>query len=91
MQFIQLYLSGRCQLYDYGSPEANMQVYGQKGPPVVSDSYELLRDVPVHLVAGLHDGVIPADNIQCHFESMKAAGVDVSYREVSAGRAVKSR
>lgn len=40
------------------------------------------RDVPVHLVAGEHDGVIAASNIRCHYAAMKAAGMDVSYREV---------
>jgi hypothetical protein len=40
------------------------------------------RDVPVHLVAGKHDGVIPASNIQHHYAAMRAAGMDVSYREV---------
>jgi predicted esterase len=40
------------------------------------------RDVPVHLVAGRHDGVIPPGNVQQHYRAMRAAGVDVSYREV---------
>jgi predicted esterase len=40
------------------------------------------RDVPVHLVAGEHDGVIPASNIRHHYAAMRAAGMDVSYREV---------
>jgi hypothetical protein len=35
-----------------------------------------------HFVAVQHEGVIPPVNIQCHYEAMKAAGVDVSYREV---------
>jgi predicted esterase len=42
----------------------------------------MIRDVPVHLVAGLYDGVIPPANVLCHYHAMKAAGVDVSYREV---------
>jgi predicted esterase len=44
------------------------------------------RDVPVHLVAGEHDGVIPASNIRHHYAAMRAAGMDVSYREVRVRR-----
>lgn len=76
-------MTRRCQLYDYGSVAANVAAYQQPTPPVISDLYHTLRGVPVHLVAGLHDGVIPPTNIKCHYESMRAAGVDVSYREVS--------
>lgn len=83
MHFCQLYATKRCQLYDYGSTAANVAAYQQPTPPVISERYHALRGVPVHLVAGLHDGVIPPSNIQCHYEAMKAAGVDVSYREVS--------
>lgn len=36
----------------------------------------------MHLVAGEHDGVIPASNVRLHYAAMKAAGMDVSYREV---------
>lgn len=43
LHFIQLYLTGRCQLFDYGSEEANVAVYQQRTPPVVSDSYHMLR------------------------------------------------
>lgn len=39
----------------------------------------------MHLVAGEHDGVIPAGNIRCHYAAMRAAGMDVSYREVGQG------
>lgn len=44
------------------------------------------RDVPVHLVAGEHDGVIPASNIRHHYAAMRGAGMDVSYREVRLRR-----
>lgn len=83
MHFIQLYVTKRCQLYDYGSTATNVAAYQQATPPSISDCYHALRSVPVHLVAGLHDGVIPPVNIQRHFEAMQAAGVDVTYREVS--------
>jgi predicted esterase len=82
MHFIQLYTTRRCQLFDHGSAAANVAAYQQPSPLVLSECYHTLRGVPVHLVAGQHDGVIPPVNIQCHYEAMKAAGVDVSYREV---------
>jgi hypothetical protein len=39
----------------------------------------------VHLVAGQHDGVIPASNIRYHHAAMSSAGMDVSYREFEYG------
>eukprot|EP00882_Tetradesmus_deserticola_P027224 GHRQ01030106.1.p1 GENE.GHRQ01030106.1~~GHRQ01030106.1.p1 ORF type:complete len:154 (+),score=77.12 GHRQ01030106.1:321-782(+) len=85
MHFSQLYLTRRCQLFDHGSAAANVAAYQQATPPVLSECYHSLRGVPVHLVAGLHDGVIPPVNIKAHHEAMKAAGVDVSYREFDYG------
>jgi predicted esterase len=84
MHFIQLYTTRRCQLYDHGSAAVNVAAYQQPTPPILSECYHTLRGVPVHLVAGQHDGVIPPGNIRCHYEAMKVAGVDVSYREVGA-------
>lgn len=43
LHFIQLYLTGRCQLFDYGSEAANVAAYQQRTPPVVSDAYHMLR------------------------------------------------
>lgn len=79
---IQLHLTRRCQLFDFGSVAANVAAYQQPTPPSISGAYHMIRDVPVHLVAGLYDGVIPPANVLCHYHAMKAAGVDVSYREV---------
>ncbi len=39
----------------------------------------------MHLVAGEHDGVIPASNIRYHHAAMSSAGMDVSYREFDYG------
>lgn len=43
LHFVQLYLTGRCQLFDYGSEAANVAAYQQRTPPVVSDAYHMLR------------------------------------------------
>ena len=39
----------------------------------------------MHLVAGEHDGVIPASNVRYHYAAMSAAGMDVSYRQFDFG------
>jgi len=82
LHFIQLHSSGHCQLFDYGSAAANAAAYNSITPPDIAAAYSTLCGVPVHLVAGRYDGVIPAPNIRRHYEAMTAAGVDVSYREV---------
>ncbi len=41
--------------------------------------------VPVDLVAGAHDGIIPPQNVRKHYEAMRAAGVAVSYKEFDFG------
>jgi hypothetical protein len=78
LHFIQLYLTGRCQLFDYGSEAANVAVYQQRTPPVVSDSYHMLRCgpvgcvrwlLPVHCGMLLHGcGVLPWG---CHGQGCK--------------------
>jgi hypothetical protein len=39
----------------------------------------------IDLVAGLRDGVIPAENIRVHHAAMVSAGLDVSYKEFDFG------
>jgi hypothetical protein len=85
----QLYRTGRFQLYDYGSAAANAAAYGGEETPLdVAAHYSVLGSLPVAIMAGRHDGIIPAANVRCHYEAMLAAGVPASYREVSwaAGR-----
>ncbi|GBF99175.1 alpha beta hydrolase family [Raphidocelis subcapitata] len=84
LHFIQLYRTGRFRLYDYGSPAANRARYGHPAPPDVASEYWRL-DVPVDICAGAHDGVIPPANVRRHVAAMRAAGVDVSYREFDYG------
>jgi hypothetical protein len=43
LHFIQLYLTRRCQLFDYGSIAANVAAYQQPTPPCVSDAFHTLR------------------------------------------------
>ncbi|GIL73386.1 hypothetical protein Vretimale_17555 [Volvox reticuliferus] len=84
LHLIQLVSTGEFRLYDYGSPAANEAHYGISLPPDVSSEYWRL-DVPVHLVGGRRDGIIPPPNIHRHLEAMRAQGVAVSYREFDFG------
>ena len=80
LHFVQLWRSGRFQLFDYGSRAANLAHYGRSTPPDVAAEYWRL-DVPVDVAAGAHDGVIPPADVKRHVAAMRAAGVDVGYRE----------
>ncbi len=71
LHLIQLVNTGRFQLFDYGSRAANMAHYGSPSPPDVASEYWRL-DLPVHLVAGRRDGIIPPANIRRHLEAMRS-------------------
>lgn len=77
LHLIQIANCGRFQMYDYLSYAANMRAYGQGSPPDIGAMYERLRNIPVHLVAGLRDGIIPPQCTRCHHAKMKEAGVQV--------------
>jgi hypothetical protein len=82
---IQLMNSKRFELFDYGSAAANRSHYGTDQPPDVAAQYHLLADLPVDLVAGRSDGVIARDDVASHYEAMKAAGLEVTYKEFDVG------
>lgn len=85
LHMVQMARSKKFQLFDYGSPQANAARYnGQRTPPDVAAMYAHLR-MPVELMAGRHDGIISKDNVRQHYQAMKAAGVQVSYREFDYG------
>ncbi|KAI5660166.1 hypothetical protein M9H77_28959 [Catharanthus roseus] len=67
-------------MFDYGSPAANMEVYGSPEPLDLGEYYSLI-DIPVDLVAGRRDKVIRPSMIRKHYKVMKNAGVEVSYNE----------
>ncbi|GFH31593.1 uncharacterized protein HaLaN_30666, partial [Haematococcus lacustris] len=77
--------SGRFTMFDYGTAAANRAAYGTAQPPDVAQQYWRLGDVPIDLVAGLFDGVIPPDNVRTHYKAMKAAGLQVSLKEFEFG------
>ncbi len=77
LHLVQMARSGRFQLYDYGSRSGNLSAYGSVVPPDLAARYSLLQGLPVDLVAGSRDGIIPPANIRIHYERMRDAGLDV--------------
>ncbi|XP_068641733.1 uncharacterized protein [Aristolochia californica] len=77
--FAQMKRSKKFIMYDYGSDEANIEAYGAPEPLDLGQLYGLI-DIPVDLVAGRKDKVIPPSMIRKHYKLMKNAGVDVSYQ-----------
>lgn len=82
---IQLMLTGRFQLYDYGTAAANRRHYGINRPLDVASNYALISDLPVDLVAGRSDGVIAHEDVAAHYEAMRSAGLEVTYKELDVG------
>ncbi|XP_058091374.1 uncharacterized protein LOC131237557 isoform X2 [Magnolia sinica] len=67
-------------MYDFGSAAANMEAYGSPEPLDLGEYYGLI-DMPVDLVAGRKDRVIPPSMVRKHYRLMKNEGVEVSYNE----------
>lgn len=60
--------------------EVNQQEYGQANPVDIAAEYGRIN-IPVDIVAGRRDGVIPPACVKKHAQYMQDAGVDVSYKE----------
>ena len=86
LHFMQLADDRQFHLYDHGSAEANRAAYGapHSRPPDIAASYHLI-DVPVDLMAGRQDGVIPPENVHRHLDAMRAGGVKVTFRDFASG------
>ena len=82
---IQLIRRGKFELYDYGSSAVNQTRYGLAHPPSVSDHYDLLEGIKIDLVAGAYDGVISKEDVMLHYNAMRDAGVEVTYKELELG------
>jgi pimeloyl-ACP methyl ester carboxylesterase len=85
--FAQWANDGNFRFYDYGSAAKNEEHYGEGNskPPSVAENYWRLADIPVDLVAGSSDGLIPAENVQCHYDRLKEAGVSCTFRLFAHG------
>ncbi|KAE9588210.1 hypothetical protein Lal_00003296 [Lupinus albus] len=76
----QMKRAKRFRMFDYGSPSANMRVYGSPEPLDLGEHYGLIN-IPVDLVAGQKDKVIRPSMVKRHYKLMKGAGVNVSFNE----------
>eukprot|EP00898_Chlorokybus_atmophyticus_P005579 jgi/Chlat1/6021/Chrsp4S06203 len=68
------------RMFDYGSRRANLYVYGTPEPLDVAAHYGLV-DVPVDVVAGKRDGLIPASMVRLHHERLARAGRPSTFNE----------
>jgi pimeloyl-ACP methyl ester carboxylesterase len=69
--FIQLARTGKFQAYDYGSAEKNRAYYSQNVPWDLSDYSYITPMIPVHILMGKDDRVIPGENIQTHIDNLR--------------------
>ncbi|XP_024356464.1 uncharacterized protein [Physcomitrium patens] len=76
----QMMRAKRFILYDYGRRELNIQAYGTPYPLDVGANYGVI-DIPVDVVGGLKDKLIPPTMVKKHFETMRSAGCQASYSE----------
>ena len=76
---------GKFRFYDYGSKEMNLFKHGRTKPPSVSENYRLLEDLPVDLIAGTRDGLVPAEGVKEHERCLKEGSVPVTYMEFGFG------
>ncbi|XP_077245163.1 uncharacterized protein LOC143885079 isoform X2 [Tasmannia lanceolata] len=67
-------------MYDFGNKAANIAAYGSASPLDLAEYYGLIN-VPVDLVGGRKDKVIPPSMVRKHYKLMKNEGVEVSYNE----------
>lgn len=76
----QMRRADRFQMFDYGSAKANMAVYGSPHPLDIGGNYGLI-DIPVDVVGGCKDKLIPKANVRRHYHTLKESGCTVSYSE----------
>ncbi|CAO2818380.1 unnamed protein product [Amaranthus hypochondriacus] len=80
LHLAQMKRSGKFRMFDYGNPEANLQVYNSPEPLDLGEYFNLI-DIPVDLVAGRKDKIIRPSMVRKYYKLMKEAGVEVSYNE----------
>ncbi|XP_048329533.1 uncharacterized protein LOC107418873 isoform X2 [Ziziphus jujuba] len=80
LHLAQMKRAGKFRMFDYGSASVNMEMYGSPEPLDLGEYYGLI-DIPVDLVAGHKDKVIPPSMVRKHYKLMKDSGVNVSYNE----------
>lgn len=76
----QMRRADRFQMYDFGSASANMEAYGTPYPWDIGANYGAI-DIPVDVVAGRKDKLIPRAMVKRHYQALKEKGCTVSYSE----------
>ncbi|CAM6117798.1 unnamed protein product [Calypogeia fissa] len=80
LHLAQMMGTKRFMMYNYGTAKANMQAYGTPHPLDIGANYGVI-DIPVDVVAGKKDKLIPKSMIVTHYQHLKDAGVKASYSE----------
>ncbi|KAJ3695676.1 hypothetical protein LUZ60_001053 [Juncus effusus] len=80
LHLAQIKRDKKFRMYDYGNPSLNIEAYGSPEPLDLGENYNLI-DLPIDLVAGQKDRVIPPSMVRKHYKLMKKGGVEVSYNE----------
>ena len=81
---VQWIRTGRFQLYNYRSKDANRDKYQQDTPLDIAANYGVLK-MPVDIMAGKSDGVIARENVLMHYQKLKEANCSVTYKEFDFG------
>jgi len=76
----QMARARRFLMYNFGSKELNLRAYGTPYPLDIGANYGVI-DIPVDLVGGRKDKLIPPSMIRKHYDAMKSAGCQASYSE----------
>ncbi|KAG0621286.1 hypothetical protein M758_3G008100 [Ceratodon purpureus] len=76
----QMMRKKRFTMFDFGSVEANIAAYGTWEPLDIGENYGVI-DIPVDLVAGSKDKLIPPSMVKRHYQTLKEAGCKASYDE----------
>jgi len=76
----QMMRKKRFTMFDFGSRQANFAAYGTPEPLDIGAHYGAI-DIPVDLVAGRKDTVVPRSMVRKHYQTLKRAGCKASYDE----------
>lgn len=76
----QMMRKNKFTMFDFGSTAANIAAYGTREPLDIGAHYGVI-DIPVDLVAGRKDTVVPRSMVKRHYHTLKQAGCKASYDE----------
>lgn len=76
----QMMRARKFRMFDFGSARANLEAYGTREPLDIGAYYGAI-DIPVDVVAGLKDRLIPRSMVRRHYQTLKEGGCKASYDE----------